>query len=192
MYEEIRSGLKKVLDKGRMRHTVGVADTAACLALRYNYDFDKAYLTGLLHDCAKCVPAEDRIPLCEKYGIELLEVERENTFLIHAKLGAEFARDIYGINDEEILEAIRYHTTGKPDMSLLSKIIYVADYIEPGREHIEAIDRARKLAFDNLDKCICTITKDSISYIKARNLSLCDLTVKTYEFYSNLENGDSV
>ena len=132
--QEIRKNLKKDLDKYRYEHTKGVMYTAGCLAMANNYDVEKAMLAGLLHDCAKCVPADEKIKLCEKNHIEISDAEYKNPGLLHAKLGAFFARKKYGIENEEILRSIESHTTGRPNMSLLDKIIYIADYIEPGRD----------------------------------------------------------
>mgnify|MGYP004567336233 FL=1 len=130
---KILSYLKATLRPKRFRHTLGVAYTAANLAAVHNADEDKALLAGLLHDCAKFYETEEQITLCEKAGIPLTETERLNPALIHGKLGAFYAETKYQVDDEEILSAIRYHTTGHPDMTVLEKIIYLADYIEPGR-----------------------------------------------------------
>ena len=95
-------------------------------------------LAGLLHDCAKCIPGENKIKMCEKYHLNVSEVERENPSLLHAKLGAFLAAKKYHIEDKEIINAIASHTTGHPHMTLLEKIIYIADYIEPGRPELAA------------------------------------------------------
>ena len=102
----------------------------------YGADLEKALTAGLLHDCAKGRGVKEQIRYCEKHGILLTEAELAMPALIHAKLGAYLAEKDYGITDPEILDAITYHTTGRPDMSLLEKIIYIADYIEPNRRII--------------------------------------------------------
>ena len=132
--DEIRKSLKKELDKSRYEHTMGVMYTAAALAMAHGVDQKKAMLAGLLHDCAKCIPNEEKMELCKKYHIELTQAEIDNPALIHAKLGAFLARKKYHVTDEELLHAILVHTTGEPGMNLLDKIIYIADYIEPGRD----------------------------------------------------------
>ena len=127
---EIRKKLKKVQDKDRYEHTKGVMYTAGCLAMAYGYDMHKAMLAGLLHDCAKCIPNKKKLKMCSQHHISVSEFEQEHPFLLHAKLGAYVAKAKYDVTDENILSAITWHTTGKPEMTLLEKIVYIADYIE--------------------------------------------------------------
>ena len=101
--EKISKKLMKELDEDRYRHTQGVMYTSAALAMRYGADLKKALLAGLLHDCAKCIPGHTKIKMCEKYNLEISEIERKNPSLLHAKLGAYLAKDKYDIEDEEIL-----------------------------------------------------------------------------------------
>ena len=154
--------LQKKLDSDRYEHTIGVAYTAASLAMRYKYDINKALIAGLLHDNAKCIPYEKKLQMCDKYNIHLSDVERENPALLHAKLGAFMAMHKYKINDKEIISAILYHTTGRPDMLLLEKIIYVADYIEPMRYKARRLDEIRELAFKDIDAALLTILEDTL------------------------------
>ena len=107
---EIRKKLKKVQDKDRYEHTKGVMYTAGCLAMAYGYDMQKAMLAGLLHDCAKCIPNDEKLRLCEENDILISSVERENPFLLHAKLGALLAKTEYDVTDPLILHAIKVHT----------------------------------------------------------------------------------
>ena len=120
--KSIKKQLKKILDKDRYQHTLGVMYTASCLAMRYGSDMHQAMSAGILHDCAKCIPHEKQLSLCEKYDLPIREVERENPFLLHAKLGAYLAREEYGIEDTDILHALQVHTTGEPELNLLDKI----------------------------------------------------------------------
>ena len=113
--EEIQKRLKKELDKNRYEHTLGVMYTAGSLAMAYGYDYEKAMIAGLLHDCAKCLPTEKKISLCEKNDILISKVERENPGLLHAKAGMVLAEEAYGVKDPQILHAIKVHTTGAPD-----------------------------------------------------------------------------
>ena len=129
--QKIIAELEKGLDAKRFGHTIGVAYTAACIAMRYDYDMDKAYLAGLLHDCAKGLTHKERLSYCAKYGLKVSEIEDANPALLHAKVGADMCRRKFKIEDDEICSAVLYHTTGHPDMSMLDKIIYIADYIEP-------------------------------------------------------------
>lgn len=132
-YHPIRKVLKKRMDKERYWHTLGVAYTAACMAMRFGEDFERAYLAGLLHDCAKCSTDEEKLALAAEAGIPVNDIEQRSPGLLHAPLGAYLAQKEFGIRDEEICSAIHYHTLGKPEMTTLEKIIFVADYVEPNR-----------------------------------------------------------
>ncbi len=179
----IRKKVKKALDHDRYEHTKGVMYTAGCLAMAYEYPLDKAMTAGLLHDCAKCIPHAEKIRICEKEKLEITPVEYENPTLLHAKAGAVLARQKYGVDDPEILHAIEVHTTGSPEMNLLDKIIFVADYIEPLRDRAPHLQHLRKLAFSDLDKCVEEILYDTLHYLKDRKGSIDPATKLTYEFY---------
>ena len=133
IFTNIQMQLKEELDEKRYEHTIGVMYTAASLAMRYGVMMHQAILAGLLHDCAKYLTGNELIEQCKKADIPLSEVELSNTALIHGKVGAYFARTKYEVKEEDILSAIAYHTTGRPGMSMLEKIVYLADYMEPGR-----------------------------------------------------------
>lgn len=180
---EIRKKIKKELNKERYEHTKGVMYTAGCMAMAYGYPFEKAMLAGLLHDCAKCVPKEQAFRLCEENDILLTQAECESPYLIHAKLGAYLAETLYDVTDAEILHAIRVHTTGEPDMNTLDKIIYIADYIEPGRDVAPNLEDIRKLAFHDLDACMAKILSDTLTYLTESGRSIDDTTKIAYEYY---------
>ena len=175
--------LESELAYGRFVHTLNVANTAACLAMSYGFDIDKAETAGLLHDCAKCMNLGKMLKICEKAGLELSEIEKGSGSLLHSKAGAELAQFKYGIKDEDILNAIRYHTTGRPGMSLLEKIIFTADYIEPGRDSAPNLPVVRKLAFESIDDCVLQILKDTLSYLDTTGAEVDPMTQKTYEYY---------
>jgi len=174
---EIRKHLKKKLDPMRFEHTLGVAYTCQALAMRYEYDLDKAELAGLLHDCAKRFDGETLRVKCLSRNIPITEGEDRDPALLHAKLGAWMAREKYGIDDEEILSAIACHNTGKPGMSLLDKILYVADYIEPRRDKAANLLAMRKLAFEDLDQACLSIMESTLSYLKSKNCPIDIMTV---------------
>lgn len=180
---KISKKLKKELDKERYEHTLGVMYTACALAMCHGADMDQALLAGLLHDCAKCIPSAKKIKLCQKYHLEVTDIERNNPSLLHAKLGAFLAKKKYHITDQEILNAIKSHTTGKPAMTLLEKIIYIADYMEPGRPELPNMAEVRKLAFQDIDECLYRILEDSLVYLKGRDLPIDTMTEKTYQYY---------
>ena len=181
----IRKKVKRALDHDRYEHTKGVMYTAGCLAMAYEYPLEKAMVAGLLHDCAKCISHEEKIRLCEKANYEITPVERENPTLLHAKAGAVLAMQKYGIDDPEILHAIEVHTTGAPDMSLLDKIIFVADYIEPLRDRAPHLEHLRKLAFDDINACVADILYDTLHYLKDKKGAIDPTTQTTYDFYKS-------
>jgi len=182
---QIRKKIKKRMHPERYEHTLGVMYTAASLAMRYDEDIEKAMLAGLLHDCAKTekYPPAELLALCRKYAIPVSESEEINPGLLHAKAGAFLAAKKYGVTDPEILDAIACHTTGKPAMSQLDKIIYIADFIEPGRNEADNLPRVRRLAFVNLDKCLLGILEDSLDYLKKKGNIIDPITAKTYKYY---------
>ena len=178
--------LAKYLDEDRYAHTMGVMYTCAALAMVHGCDLTQAQTAGLLHDCAKCIPGHTKIKMCEKYNLEISEIERKNPSLLHAKLGAYLAKDKYDIEDEEILMAIRSHTTGRPGMSLLEKIVYIADYIEPKRDKAPNLDFVRKLAFQDLDECMYEILKDSLAYLEENPKDVDTTTNEAFLYYKDL------
>ena len=134
----------------RIPHVLGTEQEAIRLAERYGGDVEKARVAALLHDCTKKLDMEEQMALCRHYGIELDELEQKALKLLHAKTGAAIARDVFGV-DEEIYHAIWWHTTGHANMTLLEKIIYLADYIEPSRD-FPGVDKLRKVCYEDLDK----------------------------------------
>ena len=181
--DKIKKKVKRRLDKERYEHTLGVMYMAGALAMRYQADLEAALMAGLLHDCAKCLSTEKKIRICENANISITEFEHMNPGLLHAKLGSYLARKKYKIKDREVLDAIAYHTTGRPQMTLLDKIIYIADYIEPNRHEAPNLQDARRLAFEDIDKCLCLILKDSLAYLKTKNMAIDPMTKVTFEYY---------
>ena len=179
--------MKKIQDAKRYEHTLGVAYTATALAMRYEESLKSAELAGLLHDCAKCLTDEKRIAICEKHNISINEVERRNPFLLHAKVGSFLAMEEYHVYDADIINAILNHTTGRPGMSLLEKIIFIADYIEPGRKNAPNLGEIRKLAFVDLDQCLVIVLKNILEYLETSDGEIDPMTRKTYEYYVNQE-----
>lgn len=180
--------MEKVQDSKRFEHTLSVAYTAACLAMCNGIDPVKAEIAGLLHDCAKCLTNEKRIQICEKHQIEMNAAEKQNPFLLHAKVGAYLAEAKYDITDPDILGAVRWHTTGKPDMSILEKIVFIADYIEPLRDHSSRLPEIRRLSFSDLDLALTEILKDTLQYLQTTHAELDPMTKLTYEYYTSQQN----
>lgn len=187
--KNIKKELKSSLDKDRYEHTLGVAYTAICLAMKYDVDLDKAELAGLLHDCAKCIPDDKKLKKCFEHNISVSDIEKEQPYLLHSKVGAFIAMDKYDIHDKDIINAILKHTTGSADMTMLEKIIYVADYIEPRRNKADNLPILRKLAFEDIDMAVYIIMKDTVEYLKKKNTKIDSTTLKAYVFYENLISG---
>ena len=191
-YSEIKKKLKKSQDKERYEHTKGVMYTAGCLAMAHGYYLEKAMLAGLLHDCAKCIPNDEKLALCKEHNILVTPVEAENPFLLHAKLGAFLAESEYNITDPDVLHAIKVHTTGEPDMNILDKIIFIADYIEPGRNKAPNLEKVRKLAFHDLNACMAQILRDTLMYLNSGKGTIDSTTQLTYEFYKQYEEDNDL
>ena len=183
--KKIRKRMEKELDTKRYEHTLGVAYTAMALAMRYEAPIKNAELAGLLHDCAKCISNEKKITICEKHNINITEIERRNPFLLHAKLGSFLAMDMYKVHDKNVINAILNHTTGRPGMSLLEKIIFVADYIEPNRKQAPNLSQIRKQAFVDIDEAILWILRDTLKYLDGTAEEIDPMTRKTYDYYTH-------
>lgn len=182
--EDLRLAMKMVQDKSRYEHTLGVAYTAACLASLYGVDVRKALRAGLLHDCAKCIDSVNMISLCKEFDVEISEIELRNPSLLHAKLGARLAKQRYHETDEDVLNAIANHTTGRANMSMLEKIVFVADYIEPGRDKAKDLQELRRMAFSDIDRAIVKILRDTLSYLERKGEEIDPATEATLAYYS--------
>ena len=189
---KMQKKLKKYMDEMRYIHTLGVMYTAAALAMCHGADLEKTQAAGLLHDCAKCIPNQKKLKLCRQYDIPVSETEEKSPHLLHSKLGAFIAREKYHIEDEEILQAIEFHTTGKADMTLIEKIIFVADYIEPNRTKAPNLEKIREAAFADLDFAVYIILRDTLLYLEQEKACLDNQTVVAYNYYKYLmEQEDS-
>lgn len=175
----IRKELKSCLTEKRYEHVLGVEFTASCLAMRFGADVYKAELAGLLHDCAKEFSDEELAAMADG------EEGTEKT--MHAVCAPIVAKNKYGIEDIEILSAIRWHTTGKANMALLDKIIFVADFIEPCREMITILPEIRRIAFDDLTYAVYRISEETIPFIEMRKLPMDVHTIECFEYLK--ENG---
>ncbi|MCZ0756951.1 bis(5'-nucleosyl)-tetraphosphatase (symmetrical) YqeK [Anoxybacillus sp. J5B_2022] len=182
--------VKKQLTEHRYQHTLGVMETAISLAKRYGADEKKAELAAIFHDYAKFRPKEEmkRIILEQNMPNDLLAY---NTELWHAPVGAYLVQTEAGIHDEEILNAIRYHTSGRSDMTLLEKIVYVADYIEPGRI-FPGVEEVRELAQHDLDEALIQALKNTIQFLLKKNQPIYPATIDTYNALIMKKKGESV
>ena len=184
----IKEKLQSALSIDRYIHTLGVAEEAQKLAAVYG-DAElvkKAEYAGLLHDCAKDYPDDMKKRFCKEYHVPVDDVMKKQLGLIHPFLGAEVAKREYGVEDEDIIGAIRWHTTGKPEMTVLEKIVFIADYIEPNRKPFDGQKKARKLAYEDLDKAMAYILESTIEYVKERNRALHPYSVEALEYYKRI------
>lgn len=170
--------VKEQLTEHRYQHTLGVMETAISLAGRYGADEKKAELAAIFHDYAKFRPKEEMKQIIKEQGFpkDLLEYNAE---LWHAPVGAYLTETEAGITDREIRDAIRYHTSGRPGMSILEKVIYLADYIEPGR-HFPGVDEVRELAKESLDKALIKSVQNTILFLLKKNQMVYPETFHTY------------
>jgi predicted HD superfamily hydrolase involved in NAD metabolism len=187
-FTQLHEELRQQLPKKRFLHTLGVEYTCACLSMRYGINIYQAQMGGLLHDCAKYLPDEEILSRCKQSKLPITPIEERNPYLLHAKLGALFAKEKYAIQDEEILDAITYHTTGKSDMTLLEKIVFIADYIEPSRKLIPGLEEIRQVAFVDLDITMYRILENTLCYLcKEKGKREIDpLTEKAYKYYKEI------
>lgn len=184
--EDIQNKLRKKLKGSRYIHTLGVEYTSVCLAMKYEESLERAELAGLLHDCAKELPEKKMIKICRNHGEKISKMEFEQPFLLHGKAGACIAKDTFGVEDEAVLNAIRYHTTGRPAMTLLEKIVFVADYIEPNRKKADRLPELRRLAFENLDEAVLRILEQTLDYLEKAGKQIDRHTIITRDYYRKL------
>ena len=176
---EIEKYLKSKLTPERYTHVLCVRELALDLAKRYGADLRKVNLAVLLHDCAKWMRTSEQYEAAANHGVQLDEIERHNPSLLHAPVGAEFAVSHFDVDNPEILNAIRVHTTGSGKMTLIDKILYVADFAEPKRHHAEA-HSVRELAYQDLDKAVFETSRYKIEYLLAKGVLIHPHTIDAY------------
>ena len=164
-FDRIEEEVSQRLSSKRFEHSKQVAKTASELALRWGCDPDQAYLAGLLHDVAREMPLSMQVEVLKYEGIDLLPEEEKTSALLHASVSAIVTREDFGIDDPEILEAIVQHTIGGANMSLLGRILYLADAIEPGRDY-QGAETIRELAYQDLDQALLAAYDNTIGYLK--------------------------
>jgi len=169
--------LKKMLTLKRYEHSISVQQTAIELAKVYGCDCKKASIAGLLHDCAKDLKKDDLLKKCEQYGVAIDEIIKKEAQLLHGYVGVEIAKQTFEVFDQEILNAIKYHTIANENMSLLDKIIYISDFIEPGR-NFDGVDIIRKFAYKDLDKAIIIGIDNTIALLLSKGKLIHPDTIK--------------
>lgn len=165
MKNKVLVALEERLKKSRFHHTLRVTDMAIELAKYCGEDVEKVELAGLFHDLAKNLSDDDLVHYIETHGLLIDELVRRNLYLAHGMVAADIARREYGVMDDEILEAIWYHTIGKPSLSKLAKIIYIADYIEPKRV-FEGVDWIRSVALSGeIDRALLMAIENQMRFL---------------------------
>ena len=160
--------------------------------MRYDAPLKETKIAGILHDCAKCMPDDKLMEYCTKNKIPVSSVEERNPYLLHGKVGARIAKKKYHIENDDIINAIQYHTTGRTGMSLMEKIIFVADYMEPGRKQAKNLDQIRKMAFEDIEKTVLKILKDTLEYLEYCGGETDPITRDTYLFYVKKQSNHSL
>ena len=165
----IKDKLIEDIGQDRFLHCLRVEETAIILGEKYNIDINKVKTAAILHDCAKFKEKKNLLKMACEFDIILDDVQKINLELIHSPLGAKIAQKKYGVEDQEILDAIKYHTTGRKNMTMLDKIIYIADYIEVGRD-FPGVDRVREMVMLDLDAGILLALENTIKYLMEKNM----------------------
>jgi len=189
--EETNKWLKENLNEKRYQHSLGTAECAKELAKHFGQNEEKAYIAGLLHDCAKCFSDEKLLEIIDKYLDDVDSDERSNKKTLHAPGSYYIAKTVFGLEDAEMLSAIRWHTLGKMDMTNFEKIIFLADKIEL---RTRSEDYRKKITKDlysenGLNKAILECYKETIKSLVDRDLKICPLTI---EIYNNLQKSINV
>lgn len=173
------------LKPSRVGHVAGCESEAVILAKHWGEDPEQAATAGILHDITKKLNLDEQLKLCEKYGIINDNAELRNVQLLHAKTGAALAKDLFGVS-EAVAQAIRWHTTGKPDMTTLEKILYLADVIEPTRD-FPGVDRLRALCYEDLNLAMRETLRSSLEDLRSRGIEAYAMTLDAYEWYAREE-----
>lgn len=181
--EKYKELIKNKLNEKRYYHSLFVADEARRLALKYGADADKMYLAGLLHDVTKNTSDNEQLQLFKKFGIILTAVENASPQIWHAMSGALFVKYELKIDDEDIISAIRYHTTGKSGMTLSQKIVYLADLTSADRSYPDVED-IRRLANKDLDRAIFAVLKFTVNNLSGKALPLHPDTLDAYNEFA--------
>lgn len=183
---QMEEKLKSTLSERRYKHSLGVMEAAVSMAEHFGADLEKARLAGLLHDCAKEIDKDEALKMCDEMGIFIDEEKRVQKGLLHADLGAEIMKRDYGIDDEEVYSAVKCHTMGKRNMTVLDKILYLADFIEPHRKEFEGLAKLRELCFEDLDEAMLYAINLSISFVTGKGKVLHKQTIDTRDYFNEI------
>lgn len=177
--------LQQQLQPKRYLHTLGVAYLSASLAMCHGISHRDALIAGLLHDCAKNYPEDTLLERCLQLQLPLSEYEKKIPELLHAAYGAYLAEEEYGVSQKDILLAVRNHTLGRPEMTTLEQIVYLADYFEPERTQptTPCLDKIRNIAFQNLDDATYLVSRNTLQYFESTGKEADPMTYRVFEYY---------
>lgn len=176
-YNYILNEIRKNLTESRFNHSLNVEKEAVRLGKIYGADLESCSIAGIAHDCVKCMPNDELLKMAENYNVHVDDIQKASPQLLHGPVGAAYCKDKFDIDDEDILNAITYHTTGRADMSLLEKIIYIGDLIEESRK-FEGVDDIRREVVSNLDKAILMSCNCTIKFVMQKNQLIHPLTIE--------------
>lgn len=183
----IRAWLINNLSEKRLKHTFAVVEVAKKLAKQYNCDIEKAEIAALCHDTYRCISIKENNRLIKEYGLSDKYINNPN--LAHSKIAALKIVDQFNIKDKDIINAVSFHTTGRENMSLLEKIIYISDAIEPGRDYLN-VDKIRKIAYKNLNMACIMSMKNTISYVVNEGQTVDEETVMALKSLEEREKNE--
>ena len=189
-FEALRDISLSLHDEKRRLHVQGCSDTAAALAERWGADPELARRAGILHDITKAFSGTEQLHLCQKYDIVLTELQRDNPKLLHAKTGAVIAREVFG-ECEDVVQAVWWHTTGRPEMTTLEKIIYIADYMEPNRR-FPGVETLRELVEQDLDAAVCRGLEQSVRHLRKHGKIIDPDSLAGLEYYAARTGTESI
>lgn len=188
-YAEYEALMKSKLSAHRFYHSQGVAHFASALAMANGLPYEKCLIAGILHDCAKPFPENEIAAHLKKLNIPFDPDQEQIPGILHANYGEYLARTEYEIEDREILNAILYHSTGRPAMNFLEKAIFLGDFLEVGRNHIckPSLQELRKLAFLDMDRCVYQVLKCTCDYIDSKGGRNAEMQLAALRYYSQYE-----
>ena len=182
LLDDYKERLAFALSSHRYEHSLNVMEAAGELALRWGVDQEKALAAGLLHDAARDLPLEEMLQESLRAGIEVGPIERGAPVLLHAPVGAYLLQRDWGVGDEDILQAVAEHTLGKPAMSALSRIVYLADMTERNRS-FAGVEEIRRLALQDLDKAMALSLDYVMSWLKQKEAAIHPVSLAAYQYY---------
>ena len=190
MYHKIRKYVEMNLSIPRLEHSLSTALICVDLCSRFGLDGNKGRIVGISHDIAREVPVSNKIISLLEDGYLVSEEEKNNPILLHGRFGAEILQNKFKLEDDEILQAVRWHTTGHPDMGRLGQVLYIADYIEPGRAHITTSFRDMLMKLD-LNEITLKILNVQSSYLRDKGYRITESSMHLYDKLSNLEKNNN-